>query len=136
MRAKEFIQSAAGGITNKVKSMFQPRTKTPSKTNIEWEIYGYGNEQWVRLELDGKLIGKFTFRRNGDNLEALGIWVEPSQRGKGITKMVYDKLKSKGFKIHRSQDQTDDGKHFWDKNRPGSPAGTVWEQNMTERKSL
>jgi hypothetical protein len=129
MRAKEFVEE---GIIDKVKSLFGPKNKITLNSGLD----GYSDELWVKISKDDYKIGNFTFNRSGKNLEAEDIWVKPSQRGKGITKMVYDTLKSRGFNIQRSRDQTDDGAHFWNKNRPGSTAGTVWEQNVTEGKSL
>lgn len=46
-------------------------------------------------------------------------------QGQGIAKTMYDYVKSLGYTIHRSSDQTDAGRGFWDKNR-GEEA-TVWE---------
>jgi len=42
---------------------------------------------------------------------------------------MYDYVKSKGYKIRRSGQQTDAGAGFWDKHKPGK---NVWEQDLDE----
>jgi hypothetical protein len=42
---------------------------------------------------------------------------------------MYDYVKSKGYKIRRSGQQTDAGAGFWDKHKPGK---NVWEQGVAE----
>jgi hypothetical protein len=122
-------EGVAEGFMDKVKSMIKP------KPEIEMEIDGRGNELWVRLSKAHDSVGNFNFRRSGkDNkdLEALDIWVDAKHRGQRLAKQVYDTLKQRGFKIHRSSEQTPDGKKFWDKNRPDTAAGAVWEQGVAE----
>jgi hypothetical protein len=43
---------------------------------------------------------------------------------------MYDYLKSEGFNINRSYDQTDAGKGFWDKHRGEDVR--VWEDDVEE----
>jgi len=62
---------------------------------------------------------------DGSELDPQDLQVDERYRGQGIARVMYDYLKSKGYEIHRSPDQTDDGKHFWDKNR--GEEGNVWE---------
>jgi hypothetical protein len=107
------------GIIDNVKSMFKPKIKM----NIEKA----SEELYVTLTLGDKTIARFTFDNIGKDLEAQDMSVNKEYRGQGLAKMVYDTLKQKGYKIHRSQHQTDDGAHFWDKNRPGTKSGSVWE---------
>lgn len=58
------------------------------------------------------------------DLEALELSVDERYRGQGIAQTMYDFVKSQGYKIYRSDDQTDAGAAFWDKNRGGAE---VWE---------
>lgn len=53
------------------------------------------------------------------------LWVNDEYRNKGIAKSMYDFLKSEGYIINRSHDQTKAGSGFWDKHR-GEDA-YVWE---------
>jgi GNAT superfamily N-acetyltransferase len=62
---------------------------------------------------------------DGAELDPQDLQVDERYRGQGIAKVMYDYLKSKGYEIHRSPDQTDDGKYFWDKNR--GEEVNVWE---------
>lgn len=131
-------EGVAEGALDKINSILNRRAKKKNN-DIRIEFDGHKDEYWVNIYRDKKSlrpIGTYTFRRNGMNLEATDIWVKPDYRGKGFTKMIYAMLKDKGFKVRRSADQTDDGKRFWDKNRPGSVAGDVWEQDMTEGKHI
>jgi hypothetical protein len=50
--------------------------------------------------------------------------VEERFQGQGIAAAMYDYVKSKGYKIRRSGQQTDAGAGFWDKHRPEQ---NVWE---------
>ena len=75
-------------------------------------------------------IARFTFDMIGDTLTAQDISVTDEYRGRGIAKWVYDTLKNKGYTINRSPYQTDDGKHFWDKNKGAN--AKVWEQGVAE----
>lgn len=75
-------------------------------------------------------IARFTFDMIGDTLKAQDISVTDEYRGRGIAKWVYDTLKNKGYTINRSPYQTDDGKHFWDKNKGAN--AKVWEQGLAE----
>ena len=57
-------------------------------------------------------------------LEPLNLYVDEKVRGQGIARIMYDYVKSKGYAIHRSWDQTDAGAGFWDKHRGED---RVWE---------
>ena len=75
-----------------------------------------------------KLLGHVIFNiGDGKELDPQELEVVDQYRGQGIAKVMYDYVKSKGYKIVRSYDQTDDGKHFWDKNRGEE---RVWEDNQ------
>ena len=87
---------------------------------------------------DGKLIIRalddwgnnilgFVVFNIGDNneLDPQDLSVDTRYQGQGIAKAMYDYVKSKGYTIHRSYDQTDAGAGFWNKHR-GEDA-RVWE---------
>jgi hypothetical protein len=50
--------------------------------------------------------------------------VEERFQGQGIAAAMYDYVKSKGYRIRRSGQQTDAGAGFWGKHRPEQ---NVWE---------
>lgn len=95
------------------------------KPKMEFNFSEAGEELYCDVTLGKETVGNFTFDRIGDDLEAQDINVVAKYRGQGIAKRVYDMLKAKGFIIHRSPHQTDDGKRFWDKNR--GAGSKVWE---------
>ena len=87
---------------------------------------------------DGKLIIRalddwgnnilgFVVFNIGDNneLDPQDLSVDTRYQGQGIAKAMYDYVKSKGYKIHRSWDQTDAGAGFWNKHRGEDVR--VWE---------
>lgn len=129
MRATEFLKQ---GVTEGFLDKFiKPKTVKPEMTmNIrkaDGELYvevymGEDSPYW---------IARFVFDMIGDTLKAQDISVTDEYRGRGIAKWVYDTLKNKGYTINRSPYQTDDGKHFWDKNK-GTNA-KVWEQGLEEK---
>lgn len=64
-----------------------------------------------------------------DELDPQDLSVDPRYQGQGIAKVMYDYLKSHGYEIHRSYDQTDAGAGFWNKHRGEE---RVWEsENQT-----
>lgn len=73
----------------------------------------------------GKQLGYVIFDRDGNTLVPDDLAVDERYRGQGIAKIMYDYIKSIGFTIKRSFDQTSAGKYFWDKNR--GEEGIVWE---------
>ena len=100
------------------------------KPKMKFNIETAGEELYVDVTLGEKQVAGFTFDMIGDDLEAQDMSVSPEFRGQGIAQTVYDMLKAKGFRINRSQHQTDDGKHFWDKNK--GAGSKVWEQGVAE----
>jgi GNAT superfamily N-acetyltransferase len=74
-------------------------------------------------------LGHVLFVQDGDYLLPQDLEVDERYRGQGIAATMYDFVKSKGYKIRRSGQQTDAGQAFWDKNRPGQ---NVWEQGVAE----
>jgi hypothetical protein len=60
----------------------------------------------------------------GEYLMPQDLEVEERFQGQGIAAAMYDYVKSKGYKIRRSGQQTDAGAGFWGKHRPEQ---NVWE---------
>lgn len=92
------------------------------------------------LSPQGKVLGSVKFftgpggysvpLRTYRDLEAEQLQVNERYRGQGIAKTMYDFVKSQGYKIYRSDDQTDDGAAFWDKNRGEKE---IWEDDLLDK---
>jgi len=79
---------------------------------------------------NGQKLGFVEFSYDTDGtIRAEELEVYEKHRGRGIAKAMYDYVKSQGFTIARSSEQTPGGAAFWDKNRPGNK---VWEQGVAE----
>jgi GNAT superfamily N-acetyltransferase len=63
---------------------------------------------------------------DGKDLDPQDLFIKDKFRGQGIARIMYDFVKSKGYKIQRSWEQTDAGAGFWDKHRGQDVR--VWEQ--------
>jgi hypothetical protein len=85
-------------------------------------------ELFVKASAGGRELGHVLFVIDGDTLSPQDLEVDERYRGQGIAQTMYDFVKSKGYKIRRSGQQTDAGRGFWDKHRP--------EQNVWEEESL
>jgi GNAT superfamily N-acetyltransferase len=77
----------------------------------------------------GKELGHVLFSIDGDTLLPQDLEVDERYRGQGIAKIMYDYVKSLGYQIRRSGQQTDAGAGFWSKHRP---AQNVWEEKVNE----
>ena len=77
----------------------------------------------------GRELGHVLFVIDGEYLAPQDLEVDERYQGQGIAATMYDYVKSKGFKIRRSGQQTDAGAGFWDKHKPGK---NVWEQGVAE----
>ena len=86
---------------------------------------------YVTASSKGKELGHVLFAFDGEYLMPQDLEVEERYRGQGIAQIMYDYVKSKGYKIRRSGQQTDAGAGFWDKHKPGK---NVWEQGVAEDK--
>ena len=84
---------------------------------------------YVTASSKGKELGHVLFAFDGEYLMPQDLEVEERYRGQGIAQTMYDYVKSKGYKIRRSGQQTDAGTGFWDKHKPGK---NVWEQGVAE----
>ena len=78
----------------------------------------------VTATSNGKELGHVLFSIDGDTLLPQDLEVDERYRGQGIAKIMYDYVKSLGYQIRRSGQQTDAGAGFWSKHRP---AQNVWE---------
>jgi GNAT superfamily N-acetyltransferase len=73
----------------------------------------------------GISMASVIFGMDGRDLDPQSLRVDEKYRGQGIARVMYDYVKSRGFVIHRSWDQTDAGAGFWDKHRGQDVR--VWE---------
>ena len=87
------------------------------------------DEIFVKASAGGRELGHVLFVIDGEYLMPQDLEVEERYRGQGIAQTMYDYVKSKGYKIRRSGQQTDAGAGFWDKHKPGK---NIWEQSMAE----
>ena len=80
-------------------------------------------------------LGHVTFNiDNGKDLDPQDLFIKDKFRGQGIAKIMYDFVKSKGYKIQRSWDQTDAGAGFWNKHKGEDVR--VWEQKQVDEAEL
>jgi GNAT superfamily N-acetyltransferase len=77
----------------------------------------------------GRKLGHVLFVIDGEYLMPQDLEVDERYQGQGIAATMYNYVKSKGYKIRRSGQQTDAGAGFWDKHKPGK---NVWEQRVAE----
>ncbi len=107
MRAQEFVPDYEG-MSLKI-----------SKDADGVAIRAYGADGAKELGM-----AEFFYDEEG-RLDPQTVWVDERYHGQGIAAAMYDYLKSQGYTIVRSWDQTDAGRGFWDKHR--GPEATVWE---------
>jgi GNAT superfamily N-acetyltransferase len=87
----------------------------------------------VTATSNGKELGRVLFSIDGDTLLPQDLEVDERYRGQGIAKIMYDYVKSLGYQIRRSGQQTDAGAGFWSKHRP---AQNVWESQELPTKEM
>ena len=87
------------------------------------------DEIMVRASAGGKQLGSVLFVEYDGYLMPQDLEVDERFRGQGIARAMYDYVKSLGYRIRRSGQQTDAGQGFWAKHRADS---NVWEQNVEE----
>ena len=117
MRASEFITEEAkaskyDGLSMKyafnnsalILKVFEPTTKNP--------------------------LAYVKFVKEDKELYPQDLWVNDDYRNRGIAKSMYDYLKTEGYVINRSHDQTKAGAGFWDKHRGEDEY--VWEEKLDE----
>jgi GNAT superfamily N-acetyltransferase len=82
----------------------------------------------VRAQSNGRELGQVLFTMDYDSqglvLNPQDLEVDERYRGQGIAQTMYDFVKSRGYRIRRSGQQTDAGAGFWAKHRPEQ---NVWE---------
>lgn len=118
MRLHEFIEQLPALIN-----------KTADVDGIKVSINTNTQNATAYASAQGKRLGYVEFDRAGDVLVPYDLAVDDKYRGQGIAAVMYDYVKSLGFTIKASPDQTDDGKYFWKKNRGNK---RVWETDLNE----
>ena len=107
---------------------------TEHYNGIEISMEKEDDEIMVRAMMaGGRELGHVLFVIDGEYLAPQDLEVDERYQGQGIAATMYDYVKSKGYKIRRSGQQTDAGAGFWDKHKPGK---NVWEQSVTEGKDF
>lgn len=89
--------------------------------------YAFNNNALVLKAFDPTKtpIAYVKFVKEDKELYPQDLWVHDDYRNRGIAKLMYDFLKSQGYIINRSHDQTKAGAGFWDKHRGEN--SYVWE---------
>jgi GNAT superfamily N-acetyltransferase len=78
-----------------------------------------------------KVLGHVKFNiGDGRELDPQDLRVDDKYQGQGIARVMYDYVKSLGYTINRSWDQTDAGAGFWNKHRGEDVR--VWESFLGE----
>jgi len=119
MRFKEFIVEYR-----------HPNEQKVHRAGLDLESIIVGRDFQITASSHGREMGRVLFHINDNTLIPDDLWVEEQYRGQGIAAVMYDWAKELGYRVVRSDSQTDDGKHFWDKNR--GEAGQVWEAELAE----
>ena len=105
-------------------------TTTEHYNGIEISLEVDNDEIMVTAMMaNGREMGHVLFVQEGDYLMPQDLEVEERYQGQGIAATMYDYVKSKGYKIRRSGQQTDAGAGFWDKHRPEQ---NVWEDDTMQ----
>ena len=101
------------------------------KYDDELTLHVYGDRQEVQIVpwFKDQRAGYVSFERDGKTLIPNSLYVVSEFERKGIASRMYDYVKSLGFTVKRSTDQTYMGKAFWDKHR--GEGSQVWEQDQT-----
>ena len=118
MRIKEFIVEYR-----------HPNEQKVHRDGIDLESIIVGRDFQITASSHGREMGRVLFHINDNTLVPDDLWVEEQYRGQGISAVMYNWAKELGYRIERSDAQTDAGKHFWDKNRGDE---RVWESELAE----
>ena len=114
-----------GGATYTLTKQAQGMAEDAENFNgIDISIEVQDDEVMVRATAGGRELGHVLFVEEGEYLMPQDLEVEERFQGQGIAAAMYDYVKSKGYKIRRSGQQTDAGAGFWGKHRPEQ---NVWE---------
>ena len=112
------------GIMEYVEQLPSLINKTADVDGIKVSINTNAKNATAYASAGGKRLGYAEFDRDGNTLVPYDLAVDDRYRGQGIAAIIYDYVKSLGFTIRASEDQTPDGKYFWRKNRGRK---RVWE---------
>jgi len=119
MRAQEFVQDYEG-ITMSLEIQKDDEYVDDDDTENQVVV--------VKAFANGKELGHVLFVMSYDGqglvLNPQDLEVDERYRGQGIARAMYDFVKSRGYRIRRSGQQTAAGAGFWSKHRPGQ---NVWE---------
>jgi GNAT superfamily N-acetyltransferase len=114
-----------GGATYTLTKQQQGMAEDAENFNgIDISIEVQGDEVMVRATAGGRELGHVLFVEEDKYLMPQDLEVEERFQGQGIAAAMYDYVKSKGYRIRRSGQQTDAGAGFWGKHRPEQ---NVWE---------
>ena len=91
---------------------------------IEISLEKENDEIMVTAMANGKELGQVLFVEENGYLLPQDLEVDERYRGQGVAATMYNYVKSQGYKIRRSGQQTDAGAGFWGKHRPEQ---NVWE---------
>jgi ribosomal protein S18 acetylase RimI-like enzyme len=110
--------------------------KTVEFEGLTLKVIKQGHELVVDALDDwgNKVLGHVRFNiGDGRELDPQDLHVDEKYQGQGIARVMYDYVKSLGYTIVRSWDQTDAGAGFWDKHRGADVR--VWEQGVAEART-
>ena len=112
---------------------FITESKTVEYEGLTLKISKNGHELTVDALDDwgNKVLGHVKFNiGDGRELDPQDLRVDDKYQGQGIARVMYDYVKSLGYTINRSWDQTDAGAGFWNKHRGEDVR--VWESFLDE----
>jgi GNAT superfamily N-acetyltransferase len=107
--------------------------KTVEFEGLTLKVIKQGHELIVDALDDwgNKVLGHVKFNiGDGKELDPQDLHVDDKYQGQGIARVMYDYVKSLGYTINRSWDQTDAGAGFWNKHRGEDVR--VWESFLDE----
>ena len=107
--------------------------KTVEFEGLTLKVIKQGHELVVDALDDwgNKVLGHVKFNiGDGRELDPQDLRVDERYQGQGIARVMYDYVKSLGYTINRSWDQTDAGRGFWNKHRGEDVR--VWESFLGE----
>jgi len=96
---------------------------------IDIDVEEDADEITVRAMTGRRQMGYAYFVKDGKDLLPQDLEIDPRYQGQGIARVLYDFLKSQGYSIRRSGQQTAAGTGFWQKHRPGQ---NIWEVNYPD----
>ena len=128
-KAGKIVQYGAEGMNESKQGVAEDRENF---NGINLLLQKDDEELFVKASAGSRELGHVLFVIDGDYLMPQDLEVDERFRGQGIAQTMYDYVKSKGYKIRRSGQQTDAGAGFWNKHRA---AQNVWEQDDSEVKS-